>query len=113
MVTDWETTNIHRDLPPAVWEYIKGLRLPGDDHPEGVRRTRLLRLRALAGDHQAVDTQRHRCGDGARSEFTRPRRALLNYGTDEQKRRYLPRLARGLELPCFALTSPQAGSDAA
>ena len=42
-----------------------------------------------------------------------PGELLLNYGTDEQKRRYLPRLARGLDIPCFALTSPQAGSDAA
>ena len=38
---------------------------------------------------------------------------IERYGTDEQKRHYLPRLARGLEIPCFALTSPQAGSDAA
>ena len=42
-----------------------------------------------------------------------PGELLLNYGTDEQKRHYLPRLARGLDIPCFALTSPQAGSDAA
>jgi acyl-CoA dehydrogenase len=42
-----------------------------------------------------------------------PAELLLHYGTDEQKRHYLPRLARGLEIPCFALTSPQAGSDAA
>ena len=42
-----------------------------------------------------------------------PGELLLNYGTDEQKRRHLPRLARGLDIPCFALTSPQAGSDAA
>jgi len=38
---------------------------------------------------------------------------IMKYGTDEQKRHYLPRLAKGIELPCFALTSPEAGSDAA
>ncbi len=42
-----------------------------------------------------------------------PAELLLHYGTDEQKQRYLPGLADGSEIPCFALTSPQAGSDAA
>jgi len=42
-----------------------------------------------------------------------PAELLLHYGTDEQKERYLPGLAAGTEIPCFALTSPQAGSDAA
>lgn len=41
-----------------------------------------------------------------------PAELLLNYGTIEQKNYYLPRLAQGLEIPCFALTSPVAGSDA-
>jgi acyl-CoA dehydrogenase len=42
-----------------------------------------------------------------------PGELLLHYGTDEQKKFYLPRLASGEEIPCFALTSPSAGSDAA
>ena len=42
-----------------------------------------------------------------------PGELLAHYGTDEQKRHYLPRLAKGLEIPCFALTNPTAGSDAA
>ena len=42
-----------------------------------------------------------------------PAELLLHYGTEEQKNHYLPRLARGLDIPCFALTSPWAGSDAA
>src|SRR5262249_52532192 len=41
-----------------------------------------------------------------------PAELLLAYGTPEQKDRYLPRLARGDEIPCFALTEPEAGSDA-
>jgi acyl-CoA dehydrogenase len=42
-----------------------------------------------------------------------PAQLLLNYGSDEQKQYYLPRLACGEEIPCFALTGPEAGSDAA
>jgi acyl-CoA dehydrogenase len=42
-----------------------------------------------------------------------PAKLLLTYGTEEQKNHYLPRLARGQEIPCFALTGPEAGSDAA
>lgn len=42
-----------------------------------------------------------------------PAKLLLRYGTKEQKHHYLPRLARGEDIPCFALTEPQAGSDAA
>src|SRR6185312_16258971 len=41
-----------------------------------------------------------------------PAELLLHYGTDAQKDHYLPRLAKGLEIPCFALTNPEAGSDA-
>lgn len=37
----------------------------------------------------------------------------MKYGTEAQKKHYLPRLAKGADIPCFALTSPQAGSDAA
>ena len=42
-----------------------------------------------------------------------PAELLLRYGTDAQKQHYLPRLADGRDLPCFGLTSPHAGSDAA
>ncbi|MCE9594292.1 MAG: acyl-CoA dehydrogenase [Planctomycetes bacterium] len=42
-----------------------------------------------------------------------PAELLLHYGTDEQKNHWLPRLANGTEIPCFALTEPGAGSDAA
>lgn len=41
-----------------------------------------------------------------------PGELLQHYGTPEQQNHYLPRLAKGLEVPCFALTSPEAGSDA-
>ena len=113
MVTDWETTNVYRDLPPARLAVHQGPRLPRDEHREGVRRPGLLRVRAFAGDDQAV----HPFGTVAVTVMVPnslgPGELLAHYGTDEQKRHYLPRLAKGLEIPCFALTNPNAGSDAA
>ena len=41
-----------------------------------------------------------------------PGELLIKYGTEEQKNYYLPRLAEGTDIPCFALTAPMAGSDA-
>lgn len=41
-----------------------------------------------------------------------PAELLVHYGTEEQKKYFLPRLARGEEIPCFGLTEPLAGSDA-
>ena len=55
MVTDWETTNVHRDLPPHVWQYIKDKGFLGMIIPKEYGGLGLLRLRALAGDDQAVD----------------------------------------------------------
>ena len=48
MVTDWETTQVHRDLPPQVWQYIKDKGFLGLGIPEGVRRQGLFRVRAFA-----------------------------------------------------------------
>ncbi len=42
-----------------------------------------------------------------------PGELIEKYGTPEQKEHYLPRLAKGLEVPCFSLTGPTSGSDAA
>jgi alkylation response protein AidB-like acyl-CoA dehydrogenase len=66
---------------------------------------------AFAGDHQAVDALRDGGGDRDGAELLRPGELLRHYGTDEQKRYYLPRLAKGIEIPS---RSPiHAGSDAA
>lgn len=86
---------------------------PRHDHPETIRRQAVLRLHAFPSGHEAVEPllgagcQR----DGA--QFAGAAELLLHYGTDAQKDYYLPRLAAGTEIPCFALTSPYAGSDAA
>ena len=41
-----------------------------------------------------------------------PAELLMHYGTSDQKKKLLPRLASGQEIPCFGLTEPSAGSDA-
>lgn len=111
MLDDWE---IHqrKDLPPEVWDYIKqngffGLIIPKAYGGHG--------FSALA--HSAVVMK-----VASRSTSTAvtimvpnslgPAELLLHYGTEEQKDHYLPRLAKGEDVPCFGLTAPTAGSDA-
>src|SRR5689334_19178187 len=113
MISDWETTNVYKDLPPAVWQYIKDHGFLGMIIPKAYGG-----LGFSAYAHSQVITKLStRSGTVAVTVLVPnslgPGELLLNYGTDEQKRRHLPRLARGLEIPCFALTNPQAGSDAA
>jgi acyl-CoA dehydrogenase len=113
MVSDWETTNVYKDLPPDVWRYIKEHGFLGMIIPKAYGG-----LGFSAYAHSQVITKLStRSGTVAVTVLVPnslgPGELLLQYGTDEQKRHYLPRLARGLEIPCFALTSPQAGSDAA
>ena len=112
MVNEWEITNNLNDLPPAAWQFIKdqgflGMIIPKQYGGKG--------FSALA--HSAVISKLStRSGTAAVSVMVPnslgPAELLLHYGTPAQKDYYLPRLAKGLEMPCFALTSPEAGSDA-
>lgn len=113
MCDDWEITHERQDLPPQVWQFIKdqgflGMIIPNQYGGLG--------FSALA--HSAVVMKLStRSNTAAVSVMVPnslgPAELLLHYGTDAQKDHYLPRLAKGLEIPCFALTSPEAGSDAA
>src|SRR5262249_5863438 len=113
MVTDWETTHVYRDLPPHVWQYIKDRGFLGMIIPKEYGG---LGFSAFAHS-EVVAKLASRCGAVVVTVMVPnslgPGELLLHYGTVEQKRYYLPRLAKGLEIPCFALTNPQAGSDAA
>ena len=113
MVTDFETTNVYRDLPPPVWQYIKdkgflGMSIPREYGGLGfsayAHSQVMTRLSTHSGTIAVTVMVPNSLGPGE---------LLAHYGTEEQKRYYLPRLAKGLELPCFALTNPTAGSDAA
>jgi acyl-CoA dehydrogenase len=112
MLDDWQVTHELNDLPPQAWQFIKehgflGMIIPKQYGGMG--------FSALA--HSQVVTKLASrsptaCVSVMVPNSLGPAELLLHYGTDEQKNHYLPRLAKGLEMPCFALTSPEAGSDA-
>ena len=101
------------DLPPQVWEFIKRHRFFGMIIPKEFGG-----LGFSAAAHSAVITKvASRSVTAAVTVMVPnslgPAELLVHYGTEEQKLHYLPRLAAGEEIPCFALTGPEAGSDAA
>ena len=112
MLDDWQITNELHDLPPVAWQFIKdqgflGMIIPKVFGGKG--------FSALAHS-EVVMKLSTRSGTAAVSVMVPnslgPAELLLHYGSDAQKNHYLPRLANGSEMPCFALTSPEAGSDA-
>ena len=112
MVNEWEITNDLHDLPPKAWQYIKDQGFLGMIIPKAFGGKGFSALM-----HSAVIVKlTSRSGTAAVSVMVPnslgPAELLLHYGTKAQKEYYLPRLAKGLEMPCFALTSPEAGSDA-
>jgi acyl-CoA dehydrogenase len=112
MLNEWEIEQ-RKDLPADVWAFIKKEGFFGMIIPEAFGG-----LGFSAAAHSAVVTKiSSRSMTAAVTVMVPnslgPAELLLHYGTEEQKRRYLPRLATGEEIPCFALTGPEAGSDAA
>jgi acyl-CoA dehydrogenase len=113
MLDDWNIVAGTRDLPPEAWRFIKDNRFFGMIIPKQYEG---LGFSALAHS-QVIMKIASRSLTAAITVMVPnslgPAELLLRYGTEEQKRHYLPRLARGKEIPCFALTGPEAGSDAA
>ncbi len=112
MLDDWTIVNKDKDLPVKVWNYIKKEKFLGMIIPKAYNG---LEFSALA--HSTVVTKiASRCGSAAVDVMVPnslgPAELLLHYGTDAQKDQYLPNLAVGKDIPCFALTAPDAGSDA-
>ncbi|MEK9133711.1 MAG: acyl-CoA dehydrogenase family protein, partial [Pseudomonadota bacterium] len=112
MLDDWQITHERGDLPPAVWRYLKEQGFFGMIIPKSYGG-----LEFSAQAHSAVVMKvASRSITAAVTVMVPnslgPAELLLHYGTEDQKNHYLPRLARGKEVPCFALTSPEAGSDA-
>jgi len=112
MIDDWQITHELADLPPNVWDFIKKNKFFGMIIPKEYGG---LQFSALA--HSAVLQKLSTMSSTVASTVAVPNslgpaELLLHYGNDEQKNHYLPRLAVGEEIPCFALTGPYAGSDA-
>ena len=112
MLDDWDITHNRADLPPEVWQFIRDKGFFGMIIPESHGG-----LGFSAQAHSAVVSKvASRSASAAVTVMVPnslgPAELLLRYGTDEQKEKYLHRLAKGLEVPCFALTGPFAGSDA-
>jgi len=112
MLNDWEITAEREDLPPEVWEFIKkngffSLIIPksygGLDYSALAHSATVMKISTRSITAAVTVMVPNSLG---------PAKLLLEYGTEEQKNHYLPRLAAGEEVPCFALTSPHAGSDA-
>jgi acyl-CoA dehydrogenase len=112
LLDDWQITHDLADMPANVWEFIKEKRFFAMIIPKqygglefsplasSMILTKLSSRSAVASSTVGVPNS------------LGPAELLLHYGTDEQKQRWLPRLASGDEVPCFALTSPRVGSDA-
>lgn len=112
MVNDYQVTHELADLPPQVWQYLKDHRFfamiikkqyGGLEFSAYAQSLVLQKLTGVSGVLSSTVGVPNSLGPGE---------LLQHYGTEEQKNYYLPRLAQGLEIPCFALTSPEAGSDA-
>jgi acyl-CoA dehydrogenase len=113
MLNDWEICHEHADMPREVWDYIIenkffAMIIPkqygGLEFSAYANACVIMKLASRSATASSTIGVPNSLG---------PAELLLHYGTEEQKNRYLPGLADGSEIPCFALTSPQAGSDAA
>jgi len=113
MLDDWKITWEDGDLSPEVWDFIRQNRFFGMIIPEKYGG---LEFSAFAHS-EVIRKISSRSATAAVTVMVPnslgPGELLMQFGTDEQREYWLPRLARGEEIPCFGLTSPEAGSDAA
>src|ERR1700683_1122008 len=113
MLDDWEITHRRGDMTPEVWAVIKSRgffamiipkRYGGLEFSAYAHSCVLIKIASRSATASSTIAVPNSLG---------PAELLLHYGTEAQKNHYLPRLARGDDVPCFALTGPRAGSDAA
>src|SRR5690349_3203684 len=113
MLDDWDITHKRGDMPPQVWDFMKSKgffamiiskKYGGLEFSAYAHSCVLVKIGSRSVTASSTVAVPNSLG---------PAELLNHYGTEEQKDYYLPRLARGDEIPCFALTGPRAGSDAA
>ncbi len=112
MLDDWQITHVDYDLTPEAWQFAKdnglfALIIPkkygGKDYSAYLHSQAVMKIGSRSGSAAVTVMVPNSLGPG---------KLLMTYGTEEQKDYYLPRLAKGIEIPCFGLTGPDAGSDA-
>lgn len=112
MLDDYDIVNNKRDLPVEVWDYLKqegffALIIPqkfgGKAFSAYANSTIVSKIASRSLSAAVTVMVPNSLGPGE---------LLTHYGTEAQKQRWLPALANGTEIPCFALTGPEAGSDA-
>ena len=113
MVKDWTIRHNEREVPAEIWDFVKkhgflGMLISKEHGGLGfsaqAQSIVLGRIASRSPDVVTIVMVPNSLGPGELIE---------KYGTPEQKHHYLPRLAQGLEIPCFSLTGPTSGSDAA
>ena len=112
MLDDWDIVHIDKDLPKEAWDYLKKEKFFGMIIPEEYGG---LGFSALAHSTVVTKIATRSCSAAVTAMVPNslgPAELLMKYGTEEQRQHYLPRLANGEDIPCFALTGPEAGSDA-
>lgn len=112
MLDDWQITHELADMPPEVWDYMRQEKFFAMIIPKrygGLEFSALAQSRVLS---KLASRSLVAASTVGVPNSLGPGELLLHYGTEAQKEYYLPRLAAGEEIPCFALTSPRVGSDA-
>jgi acyl-CoA dehydrogenase len=113
MLDEWDITHRRADLPPEAWDFLKKKGFFAMIIPKkygGLEFSAYAHSCVLA---KVASRSTVACSTIAVPNSLGPAELLLHYGTEQQKNHYLPRLARGEDIPCFGLTAPRAGSDAA
>jgi acyl-CoA dehydrogenase len=112
MLNDWEITHELADMPAPVWAFIKKHRFFAMIIPKEYGGLEFSGFAVAAVLAKLASRSTVAASTIGVPNSLGPAELLLHYGTQEQKDRYLPGLASGEEIPCFALTAPRAGSDA-
>lgn len=112
LLDEWDIQHNRKDLSPEAWQYLKdkgffGLIIPkefgGHDFSAYAQSRVMSKIASRSGTAAVTAMVPNSLGPGE---------LLMKYGTEEQKQFWLPNLAKGIEIPCFGLTGPEAGSDA-
>jgi len=113
MIDDWEVRHSEREVPDEIWEFVKthgflGMLISKEHGGLGfsaqAQSLIIGKIASRSPDVVTIVMVPNSLGPGELIE---------KYGTEQQKSYYLPRLAKGEEIPCFSLTGPTSGSDAA